>query len=435
MKSNIFKKIAYSVIIAIIICTCTLVTFATSTSNLEAQKSDIQDKINETNSEMAGVHSKMTQALEEVNRLNSEIAACETKISEHELEIQSLTTQIGEKQKNIEEQQKRYDEQQLILDRRLVAVYESGNTTYLDVLLSSTSITDFISKYYLLETLTESDAELLTEIQNLKTQIQTEKTALENNKTQVETEKKSIEIEKKSVENLLRDKKIVVANLNAEEKALQTELDEFEEDKREIQKEIARISAENAKKAQEAAKAAQSIQNSKPSSSTTSSSTTTSNSSSSSSPSVPQSSAPKAPSSSGFICPIAGRSKSDITTGFYGYRNHNGVDFARNSKGQVNGLPVLAAKSGTVSISKALKRANGSYKSYGEYIVINHGDGTMTLYAHMQPGSRRVEKGQWVNQGQQIGNVGTTGNSSGPHLHFEVRSASGGYLNPSNYLP
>lgn len=420
MESNIFEKIAYSILIIVLICTCTIASFATSTSNLEAQRSDIQDKINETNSEMAGVHAKMTKALEEVNRLNSEIAACETKISEYELQIQSLTTQIGEKQKNIEEQQKRYDEQQLALDRRLVAVYESGNTTYLDVLLSSSSLTDFISKYYLIETLAESDAELLTQIQTLKTQIETEKAALESNKTQIETSKKSIEIEKKSVENLLRDKKTVVANLNAEEKALQTELDEFEADKREIQQEIARISAENAKKAQETA---QSNQNS-------SGTTSSTNSSSSNSGAISS-----APSSSGFICPLAGRSKSDITTGFYGYRNHNGVDFARNSKGAVNGLPVLAAKSGTVSISKALKRSNGTYKSYGEYIVINHGDGTLTLYAHMQPGSRKVQKGQWVNQGQQIGNVGTTGNSTGPHLHFEVRSASGGYLNPSNYLP
>lgn len=421
MKSNIFEKIAYSIVIIILICTCTLVSFATSTSSLEAQKSDIQDKINETNSEMAGVHSKMTEALEEVNRLNSEIASCETKISEYELQIQNLITQISEKQKNIEEQQKKYDEQQLALDRRLVAVYESGNTTYLDVLLSSSSLTDFISKYYLIETLAESDADLLTQIQTLKTQIETEKAALESNKTQIETSKKSIEIEKKSVENLLRDKKNVVANLSAEEKALQTELDEFEADKREIQQEIARISAENAKKAQEAAQANQNLSQSTASTTTVSSSSSGTTSSGTS--------------SSGYICPLAGRSKSDITTGFYGYRNHNGVDFARNSKGAVNGLPVLAAKSGTVSISKALKRSNGTYKSYGEYIVINHGDGTLTLYAHMQPGSRKVQKGQWVNQGQQIGNVGTTGNSTGPHLHFEVRSASGGYLNPTNYLP
>ncbi len=418
MKSNILKKIAYSIIILVVMFSFSLTIFATSTSELQNKQSDIEDKINETNSEIAGVKSKMTDALNEVNRLNSEISTCETKISELELQIQSLTTQISDKQKNIEEQQAKYEEQQELLNKRLVAVYQSGNTTYLDVLLSSSSLTDFISKYYLIETLAASDTELLTRIQNLKVQIEQEKVDLENKKKEIETAKTIIEIQKTSVENLLRDKKSVVSNLTSEEKALQSQLDEFEQDKKEIQQEIA---AENKRLAEEAAKkaAAQKANNS----SNNSSSNSSNNNSTAN------------PSSSGFICPLAGRTKSDITTGFYGYKNHNGVDFARNSKGAVAGLPVLAAKSGTVSISKALKRTDGSYKSYGEYIVINHGDGTLTLYAHMQAGSRKVQKGDYVSQGQVIGNVGSTGNSSGPHLHFEVRNSSGGYLNPTNYLP
>lgn len=413
MKSNILKKIAYSIIILVVMSSFSLTIFATSTSELKNKQADIEDKINETNSEIAGVKSKMTDALNEVSRLNSEISNCETKISELEFQIQSLTTQISDKQKNIEEQQAKYEEQQELLNKRLVAVYQSGNTTYLDVLLSSSSLTDFISKYYLIETLASSDTELLTRIQNLKVQIEQEKVDLENKKKEIENAKKSIEIQKISVENLLRDKKTAVANLNSEEKALQAQLDEFEQDRKEIQREIA---AENKRLAEEAAKKAaeQKANNS------------SSNSSSNN--------LPITPSSSGFICPLAGRTKNDITTGFYGYKNHNGVDFARNSKGAVAGLPVLAAKSGTVIISKALKRADGSYKSYGEYIVINHGD-CLTVYAHMQAGSRKVQKGDKVSQGQAIGNVGSTGNSTGPHLHFEIQSLSGSHLNPTNYLP
>lgn len=418
MKSNIFEKMAYAIVVAIIICTTTLVSFATSTTELENQKSSLQDKIDETSSEMAGVHSKMTNALNEVNKLNGQISDCEIKISEYEIQIQNLTTSISEKEKNIQEQQVKYEAQQLQLQKRLVAVYMSGNTTYLDVLLSSSSLTDFISKYYFLEKLAEADTTLITEIQTLKTQIEAEKASLENNKNEVLASKANIESQKKAIEVLLRDKQKIVTSLSVEEKALQVQLDEFEQDKKEIQQEIARIAAENAKKVQQ-----------------TTSSNNSSNVSSSPSNNVNTNHVPSAPSSSGFICPLAGRSKSDITTGFYGYKNHHGVDFARNSKGVVNGMPVLAAKSGTVVISKALKRANGTYKSYGEYILINHGDGTLSLYAHMQAGSRKVQTGAWVNQGQQIGNVGSTGNSTGPHLHFEIRSASGGYLNPSNYLP
>ncbi|MBP3596383.1 MAG: peptidoglycan DD-metalloendopeptidase family protein [Clostridia bacterium] len=430
MKSNNLKKIAYAIIITIIICTTSLTSFAESTKQLENQKTDLQDKIDETSSEMAGIHSKMTNALNEVNKLNGQIADCEIKISEYELQIENLTASITEKEKNIEEQQAKYEAQQLQLQKRLVAVYMSGNTTYLDVLLSSSSLTDFISKYYFLEKLAEADATLITEIQNLKTQIESEKASLEKSKNEVIASKSNIESQKKSIEVLLRDKQKLVTSLSAEEKALQVQLDEFEQDKKEIQQEIARIAAENARKAQQAAAEAAKKNNS--SSSNTSAS---SNPSSSVANKGSTNNTPSAPSSSGFICPIAGRSKNDITTGFYGYKNHHGVDFARNSKGVVSGLPVLAAKSGTVAISKALKRANGTYKSYGEYILINHGDGTMSLYAHMQAGSRKVQAGAWVNQGQQIGNVGSTGNSTGPHLHFEIRSSSGGYLNPSNYLP
>ena len=80
------------------------------------------------------------------------------------------------------------------------------------------------------------------------------------------------------------------------------------------------------------------------------------------------------------------------------------------------------------------KNHNGKYYSYGEYVIINHHDGTMTLYAHMLAGSRKVSQGQEVSQGQVLGTVGSTGNSTGPHLHFEVR-VGGVPVNPINYLP
>ena len=97
------------------------------------------------------------------------------------------------------------------------------------------------------------------------------------------------------------------------------------------------------------------------------------------------------------------------------------------------GRSVVAVKSGTVEISTALRNSNGSYRSYGEYVVINHHDGTMTLYAHMLSGSRTVSVGQEVSQGQVLGTVGSTGNSTGPHLHFEVR-INGSPVNPLDYV-
>lgn len=430
MDNNILKKIAYSIIIAIIICSSTIAIYATSTTDLQNQKSVVQDKIEETSSEINGVQAQMTQALNEVNRLNGEISTCEEKITELEYQIQDLGTQIEEKKKNIEEQQAKYDEQQRLLEKRLVAVYESGNTTYLDVLLSSSSLSDFISKYYLLEKLSKYDTELLQGIQDLKNQIETEKTNLETSKQEVEAAKRTVEIQKESIQRLANQKQTVVSTLSAEEKKLQVQLDDLEKDKRDIQKEIAQAEAKRREEEAERAKAnaKANASNSSNSSSNNSSSSSQNGGSSNSSTNTPSS-----PSASGFICPLAGRNKHDITTGFYGYARHGGCDFARNSKGSVQGLPVLASKSGTVMKSTAAMR-NGNYISYGEHIMINHGDGTYTLYAHMAPGSRKVEKGDKVSQGQQIGNVGTTGNSSGYHLHFEIHIGAT-KVDPAQYLP
>ena len=120
------------------------------------------------------------------------------------------------------------------------------------------------------------------------------------------------------------------------------------------------------------------------------------------------------------------------------YAGHTGVDVNIG----VTGKTVVAAKAGTVVTSTALKNSNGDYRSYGEYVTINHGDGTVTLYAHMLAGSRKVTSGQKVSQGQAIGTVGSTGNSTGTHLHFEVQvltNSGGTYkfkpVNPIPYLP
>ena len=135
-------------------------------------------------------------------------------------------------------------------------------------------------------------------------------------------------------------------------------------------------------------------------------------------------------SSSGFIYPVPS-AYSRITTYMYysSGQYHGAVDFG--SAG-INGQPVYAVADGVVVTAKALNY------SYGNYVIIAHYNGLYTLYAHGQAGSIRVSEGQRVTQGQQIMNIGSTGNSSGPHLHFEVRVSPGTYdcrRNPMNYLP
>ena len=354
------------------------VIYAITSSELKNQQSDLDKKIEETNLELDVVQTQMSKELEKINSLNAEISSYQT-------EIEYLNTEISAKQISIIEQEEKYSKQKELLEKRLVALYESGTTTYLDVLLASESLSNFISNYYLISQLAEYDQELLDEIETTKKQI-------ENDKATLETSKQELENKKKILSNSINTKKVLVSNLSAEEIDLQKQLEEFEKDKREIQRELAKIAAEE-------------------------SSNKKYNHSS--------------PSEYGYIFPVQGCSKSNINKLVYpSYAGHTGVDVNISVKGK----NVVAVKDGTVVKSLALKRANGTYKSYGEYVVINHHDGTMTLYAHMLEGSRKVSKEDNVVQGQVIGTVGNTGKSTGTHLHFEVL-IKGSPVNPIPYLP
>lgn len=337
--------------------------------------------------------------MSEVEELTVQISEYQKQIDELDSKIDDLNNQISEAEAKLNEAQEKYDKQEELLEARLVVAYEEGETSYLDVLLASESITDFISNYYLVTELATSDAELLESIQKQKEDIEQAKTNLENSKKELNTSKASKQSVATQLQSSKNEKDAKVAQLTSDEKQAQAELEQFEADKRAIQAELARIAAEEAKKQPQ-----------------NGGSTTT---------------VPSNPSSSGYIFPVAGLSKANINNKNYpSYRGHTGVDVNIN----VTGKSVVAVKSGTVVTSKALRNPNGTYRSYGEYVVINHHDGTMTLYAHMLSGSRKVVEGQSVSQGQVIGTVGSTGNSSGTHLHFEVL-INGNPVNPLPYLP
>ena len=396
MKSTIVKVIA-SVISVIILIQFSTITLATSKSQLKSQQSTLNSKIKETQENLQEIKSEKSAAMKEVEELIAQISEFESEIDELNNQIDGINSKINEAQSNLDKAIEEYDEQENLLNDRLVLMYENGETSYLDFMLSSKGLTDFISNYYLVSELTQYDSELLEQIQAKKQSIEEQKVNLENSKKELDTTKASKEQKQTQVKNAKASKDAVVAKLSSEEKSTQQALEEFEKDKRAITSELSKIAA------QEAAAAA----------------------------SRGSSYTPSAPSSSGYIFPVAGCSKSNIANKSYpSYRGHTGVDVNIG----VVGKTVVAVKSGTVAISTALTNSSGGYRSYGEYVVINHHDGTMTLYAHMLAGSRRVSAGQSVSQGQAIGTVGSTGNSTGTHLHFEVR-VNGSPVNPIPYLP
>lgn len=387
LKKFIKSIIVVTIVFVIIFSGNIMIALATTQSDLN----NIQNKIDDTENKIEKVELNLSNAMKQIQSLNAEIAEYENEISDLNSKIDEISSQITETEKKLVEAEEAYNEQEIRLQKRLVALYEAGDTTYLDVLLSSESITDFISKYYIVSEIADNDKNLLEQMEKNKINIAETKSLLETSKEQVEAMKSSKVETANSLKKSQAIKQTYINELNDEEKALQDELEQFERDKRAIQEELAKIAMGN---------------------------------------NGGKEVIPGDPSSAGYIFPVAGLNIYNINRRYYpSYPGHTGVDININ----VRGKSIVAAKAGTVVTSTALRRADGTYRSYGEYVVIDHHDGTMTLYAHMLPNSRTVSKGDYVAQGQVLGIVGTTGNSTGLHLHFEVR-INGRCVNPLPYL-
>lgn len=408
------KKVIGILLIIVIILQATIV-FATNKTDLQNQQRENENDIKEAEKTIEEIQAQKSQIMKEVENLINQISAYQSEIDKLENQISDLQNKINQATDQIAEKEKQYAERKELADEIIVTMYEQGSIQYLDILLGSKDIVDFISNYYLISELTEYNIELLKDLEEEKTEIEEKKAELEYNKKELDEAKTSKEAKYNELKTAKSQKDAQAAKLTTAEKEEAAELEKMRQDQRDIEAELKRIEEEEAKKNN---------------SSTNISST---------------------PSKSGYIFPVQGLSKANINNKTYpSYSGHTGVDVNIN----VIGKSVVAVKAGTVEISKAVSgsiknydsngKYIGSYSSYGEYVIINHHDGTMTLYGHMKPGSRTVKKGDTVKQGQVIGIVGNTGNclprptpsrpTQGTHLHFEVR-VNGSPVNPLPYLP
>ena len=420
MKKN-FKILIVGLIIVITL-TYTNISIATSKTDLQNQKSDLNESISQAQENLNDIKEEKSDTLNQVETLMGQISDYQSDIDDLDSQISDLQTKIKNAESEIKNDEEEYKKKQSALDERLVTMYENGDISYLDVLLSASSLTDFISSYYIVSELTTYDTEMIKQVEEEKQKIENEKSELETSKTSLDDAKKTKEAKASALKVAKQEKEEKASQLSSEEKSTQKEIEEMLEDKSIIDKQLQELSRQEAERIanEEAAKKNNS------SSGKNNSSNGSSNSGSNGSSATP--------SSAGYIFPVQGCSKSNIRKLVYpSYAGHTGVDVNIG----VTGKSVVAVKGGTVVTSTALKNSDGSYRSYGEYVMINHGDGTVTLYAHMLAGSRRVSAGDKVSQGQVIGTVGSTGNSTGTHLHFEVRTLANNFkpVNPIPYLP
>ncbi len=403
MKKMYLKVVSILVIATVILNT---VSISYAASSISSQKNELNQKIQETKDNLNEVNSQKEESQDKVNNLSSQIDSYESKINSLKSEIETKTNEVNELQKKLDELEAEREKNQSLLDERLVTLYESGEVSYLDMLLSSTDLTDFISSYYMIETLTAADKELIQNLENDKKEIADTQEKVNNSLGEIEKNKTELESVQQELSKAKNEEQTKVDKLTEQSHDLENDVEEYEKKMKELDAKEKAQEAALQKKYEEAKKKAEQGN----------SSGSNSNSGSSSGGSV---------SSKGFIRPVK---TGKITAGMYysSGKYHGAVDF-----GVSVGTPVYAAADGIVVTSTW-----GGSDSYGYYIKIKHYNGLYTLYAH---GSSLVAKvGQEVKQGQLIMYSGNTGNSTGPHLHFEVRVAPGGYnnmVNPLNYLP
>ena len=400
MKRGVVKIVALLVIL--ILAMNTIVMAANSTSALQSEKNKTNQQINEKKEELQGVKTEKTDVQNQVSNLNDQISNYQVEIDELDSKIDGLETQITEAQGNLTKAQEDYTNQEKLLKERLIATYEAGQTSYLEVILSSKSLTDFISNYYLVTQIANNDKALMEKIVEQKKEIEKSKKTLEDSKNELDTSKTSKESKQNQLEVTKKEKDKYVTQLSASEKELEKQLEELRAHENSVSNKI--------KEMQAAYDRAHSNKNSGGTSSTGGTQTNGSTS------------------SYGFGWPV----KNPVITTEYGSGGslwasgrHTGVDFQAST-----GTPVFSIGDGVV-----VDVQHGD-KSYGNYVEIYHGNNIYSFYAHAS--STSVSINQNVSKGQQIMLSGATGNVTGPHLHFEIRTPGSRYancVNPRPYLP
>jgi len=384
---------------------------------LEQENQKYQKILDDTKSDIAEKEEYKSALVSKVQVLDEKIAVTREKIS-------SLNDDIKEKQDAYDKGLSEVEDQFDALANRLRILYMSGNATDLEIIFGAKDFSDLIDKMELVKSLANSDKELISEIQTKLDELSTKKKSLEADKKDLETQQASLKSDQDEFNKLISDNDEILKNLYASNSEAQNSLESAALQSDEIEAKISQYYAAQKAAAERAAQASQS-------SSSSSSGSSSSGSSSSGSSSV------IVPSGSGFAWPTPGFVS--LSSEWFEDRevyNHGGIDIAGAG---IMGTPVVAAADGTVVATNSSCTHNwgksyscGCGGGYGNYVMISHAGGKMTVYGHLT--SLTVSSGQSVSRGQVIGYVGSTGNSTGPHLHYECR-LNGVRYNPMSEYP
>ena len=350
-------------------------------SDLKQQKKDIQSKINALSDDISNTMKKK-------ELLDSQISVLSSEISNVEAQISTYASLITQTEAELADAQQREEAQYELFCRRVRDMEERGTVSYWSVLFKATSFTDLLGRLDIVNEIMDADQKVIDDLQALQVEIGEKKVSLEDQKTQSEAAKTEL-LAKKTELNVQRERaNKLVQQLRASKAEVQEDMDDLSAEEAAVQAQIVKLSKQLAE--EQAAKGQASNT-----------------------------------ALGGYIWPVNSRR---ITSTFGGRASPGGIGSTNHKGLDIGGVgynsQVFAAKAGTVIVSQYSR-------GYGNYVVVSHGSGNTTLYAHMS--SRKVSVGQYVKQGAVLGITGSTGNSTGPHLHFEI-TENGVRINPQKYL-
>ena len=350
---------------------------------LEEQQEKLQSvdqQINRQKSNLDQAQKKEQSIMGQLQGIEQNIMRTENELKDLSERICLLESNIAKTEKDIAEMEAKLAEQSDILSERMVFIYEEGDLSYLQVLLSSTDISDFLTRYDMLNLIVEQDLELIDSINLQRKALGEQRDALEANRKELLKAQQAQEDKKGLLDEEREQKSVVLNSVQKEKKAYQQALEELERASREIEAMI--------KKLQSTGSGTQ-----------LGSGTYTW----------------PAPSCKTITSPYGMRYHPILKV----RKLHTGMDI-----GASQGSTIVAADSGKVIYA-------GWMTGYGQTTIIDHGKGMSTLYAHQS--AFLVKEGAEVSKGEAIGKVGSTGWSTGPHLHFEVR-VNGSPVDPTGYV-
>lgn len=353
---------------------------STQLENAKNQKRAAQQELSEIQNKKKTAESDKAKLDYEINDLNQQISAVSAELDRTAALLSQKETELALAQEECEKQFNSFKNRARIM-------YENGPSTYIEILFSSGSFSEFMSSIEIIKNLLDYDNRILEERKAAREEIAAQKTEIETIKNDQETRRQTLSQMQSTLETKRASQSAVISQLESREETVRRQVEEQVAEEARIQSLINQALAAQKTSAQSA------------------------------SASVSGTGTMQWP------CPSTNRLTSRFATRQHPIdgvtKMHNGIDIAGGY-----GADIIAADSGTVLFS-------GNSSSYGKYIVISHGGGLTTLYAHCS--QLLVSAGATVSRGQTIAKVGSTGKSTGPHLHFEV-SLNGSRQDPLSYV-